>query len=101
MVVLELLLCKMKCSDNQSDEANNNLLRSYLGDRRQFVRSCGTESSTRPVICGVPQGSVLGVIHCCRFHMYADDLQSYHSASISDLQRCYDEINSDLQRIID
>jgi hypothetical protein len=33
--------------------------------------------------------------------MYADDLQIYHSASISDLQRCYDEVNSDLQRIFD
>jgi hypothetical protein len=33
--------------------------------------------------------------------MYADDLQIYHSASISDLQRCYDMVNSDLQRIFD
>jgi hypothetical protein len=30
MVVHELLLCKMKSSYNQSDEANNNLLRSYF-----------------------------------------------------------------------
>jgi hypothetical protein len=56
MVVHELLLCRMKSSYNQSDEANN-LLRSYLGDRRQFVRSAGAESSIRP---GVTQGSVLG-----------------------------------------
>jgi hypothetical protein len=41
------------------------------------------------------------VIHFCRFHMYANALQIYHSASISDLQRCYHEVNSDLQRIAD
>jgi hypothetical protein len=34
-----------------------------------------------------------------RFHMYADDLQIYHSSSVSDLRRCYDEINMDLQQI--
>jgi hypothetical protein len=33
------------------------------------------------------------------FHIYADDLQTYHSSSGSDLQRCYDEINMDLQQI--
>jgi hypothetical protein len=73
-----------------------------LGDRQQFVKSGGAESSTRPVTCGVPQGSVLGshLFHFFQFHMYADDSQIYHSASISDLQRCY-EVNLDLQRIFD
>jgi hypothetical protein len=89
------------------------MLRSSVG--RQFVRSGGAESSTRPVTCGVLQGSVLGpllliiysndvsrMIHFCRFHMYAEDLQIYHySASISDLQRCNHEVNLDLQRIVD
>jgi hypothetical protein len=62
--------------------------RSYLGDRAQFVRSGGQESSVGAVTCGVPQGSVIGpllfisyidvisrVIRYCRFHIYADDLQ--------------------------
>jgi hypothetical protein len=34
-----------------------------------------------------------------RFHIYADDFQFYHSSSVLDLQRCYDEINMDLQQI--
>jgi hypothetical protein len=59
--------------------------------------------------CGVQQGSVLDpllfvsfindvsrVIKYSRFHIYADDLPIYHSFNVSDLQRCYDEINMDL-----
>ena len=33
---------------------------SYLKDRTQFVRIGGTSSSAQELICGVPQGSVLG-----------------------------------------
>jgi hypothetical protein len=75
------------------------------------VRCGEKESSARRVTCGVPQGSVFGpllfafyindvsrVIKYSRFHIYADDLQIYHSSSFSDLQRCYDEINMDLQQ---
>jgi hypothetical protein len=39
------------------------------------------------------------VIKYSQFHIYADGLQIYHSSSVSDLQRCYDEINMDLQQI--
>jgi hypothetical protein len=35
------------------------LVLSYLGERAQFVRSGGQESSVGAVTCGVPQGSVL------------------------------------------
>jgi hypothetical protein len=43
-----------------------------------------------------------GVIHFCRFHIYADDLQIYHSSSVLLVfQRCYDEVDADLKRIYD
>jgi hypothetical protein len=41
------------------------------------------------------------VIKYSRFHIYADDLQIYHSSSVLDLKRCYDEINMDLQQILE
>jgi hypothetical protein len=76
------------------------------------VRSDGECSTIRGIEYGDPQGSVLGpllfisfiddvsvLIHFCRFHIYADDLQIYHSSSVADLQRCYDEVNADLKRI--
>jgi hypothetical protein len=72
----------------------------------QFVRSSGQESSVGAVTCGVPQGSVLGpllfisyiddvsrVIRYYRFHIYADDLQIYHTCALSDFQKCIDELN--------
>jgi hypothetical protein len=72
------------------------------------VRSDGQESSVGAVTCGVLQGSVLGpllfisyiddvsrVIRYCRFYIYADDLQIYHTCAESDFQRCIDKLNLD------
>ena len=72
---------------------------SYLEERRKFV-SIGKERSTsRPLTCGVPQGSVLGPLlfslysaplgdimrtHGVSFHKYADDRQIYYTFSTSD-----------------
>jgi hypothetical protein len=67
---------------------------SYLFNRRQHVRTNSSSSFFTTMICGVPQGSVLGAIlfliyggdlqriiekHGLRPHLYADDSQIYGS----------------------
>jgi hypothetical protein len=64
------------------------------------------------VTCGAPnlQRSFIGpllfvsyiddvsrVIRYCRFHIYADALQTYHTCAVSDFLRCIDWLNLDLQ----
>ena len=68
--------------------------RSYLDGRSQFVRCNGAASEPTRVLCGVPEGSVLGPIlfllytadllllakmHGLNPHLYADDTQLYGS----------------------
>jgi len=65
---------------------------SYLANRTQYVRCSGSRSTPLPVLCGVPQGSILGLIlfflytadliqlvECFELypHLYADDTQIY------------------------
>ena len=47
--------------------------KSYLIDRRQYVHINGINSETKKVICGMPQGSVLGPLP---FLLYINDLQN-------------------------
>jgi hypothetical protein len=78
------------------------LVDSYLNGRIQFVRCGKKDSSVRRVTCGVPHVLFVSYINdVSRVIKYsaAGDLQIYHSSSVSDLQRCYDEINMDVQQI--
>jgi hypothetical protein len=88
MVVHGLLLCNLRNAQNYSVDAGM-LVGSYLGERVQFVRSGGQESSAGDMTCGVSQGFVLGPL---LFISYIDDrLEGYqvlpfsHSTDLSHL----------------
>ena len=84
----------------------------YLGGRMQFVSVGSVHSASRPLNCGVPQGSVLGPILYLlyvdplgdimrhgdvSFHFYADDTQlcvSFKSSFAGDLIRSRSKLES-------
>uniref|UniRef100_A0A8C1LY92 Reverse transcriptase domain-containing protein n=1 Tax=Cyprinus carpio TaxID=7962 RepID=A0A8C1LY92_CYPCA len=89
--------------------------RSYLGERTFSIRLGEFVSSTASLVCGVPQGSILGPIlfslyilplgsifrkHGISFHCYADDSQLYlplkrnNANSIAPLLRCLEDIKA-------
>lgn len=51
------------------------LLKSYLNNRRQFVSVGHNTSVTKEILCGVPQGSILGPL---LFNLYANDITSIY-----------------------
>ena len=82
------------------------LFKSYLGNRQQFASIDKFKSNTRPINCGVPQGSVLGPLFfilfindlpkCCpqgNFRIFADDTNVFiHGKTIKELTDACSEI---------
>ena len=89
-----------------------NLLRSYLGNRSQYIDANGQRSSRLLVPNGVPQGSILGpllfsvfindIVNCfskVNFHIYADDIQIYSMFYKSSLNTAVTTLNSELSNV--
>ena len=62
----------------------NNLIKSYLSNRKQFVSINGFDCTLRDIICGVPQGSSLGpllfLIYINDFRLCLDKTETGHFA---------------------
>ena len=86
-----------------------NLIVSYLSDRKQQVRIVNIMSDLASIICGVPQGSVLGSLKFCLYllplcsilkhynmgyHIYSDDTQLYISFKCNDPLATLPKLNS-------
>ena len=89
-----------------------NLCESYLSDRRQYVTYNDTKLSTKDVLCGVPQGSILGPLllliyiyindlyNVCRKAspiLFADDTNLFYRGK--DFTVLFQEINNELSQI--
>lgn len=85
--------------------------KSYLTNRKQLTKTKDSKSDWCELKAGVPQGGVLSPILFSFFingivtslsssyHLYADDLQIYASASLDDINSAIDNINNDLSVI--
>jgi hypothetical protein len=97
----DILLQRLQCSFGIDDSVLS-WLQSYLCGRTQYVFRGHLKSSTAQLVCGVPQGSVLGpllfilytadLVHLIeRFslsaQLYADDTQVYGSCQPSEIHR--------------
>ena len=89
----------------------NSFFESYLRNRKQYVHCNNVESSVMDIVCGVPQGSVLGptlfliyvndMIKCmthCRLQLFADDTIS--SLSGRNLHKMFYLLKHDLKSMM-
>mgnify|MGYP001553100430 CR=1 FL=1 len=86
------------------------LLKSYLVNRKQTVTISSSKSSFKEIICGVPQGSILGPLLFLIYIndlpnalqssfpiMYADDTNIFYSGN--NLRQIENSLNNDLQAL--
>ena len=92
---------------------NLKLLQSYLQNRKQYISCQNTEKTEyKNVICGVPQGSILGPLlflvyindHWCstpllEATMFADDTNLFYSHN--DVKELFQIMNAELSRLND
>jgi hypothetical protein len=90
------------------------LISSYLSPRYQKVACEDDVSPLALLVAGVPQGSFISplcfflfiddmteVLEFSKYHMYADDLQIYHSRPREMLFECTRGVNSDLSKVFE
>ena len=89
----------------------NDWFKSYLSDRKQFVSIDGHDSDLAPVLYGVSQGSVLGLllflidindlnqaIKFCKLHHFVDDTNLHFGKSMIKLNKY---VNLDMTNLTD
>ena len=105
----DILLCKLSHYGIKGNALK--WFESYLSNRKQFVTYNGVSSVSKAIVCGVPQGSVLGPLlfffiyindlcAICKNTtpiLFADDTNLFSSGT--DLQLLESQINEDLVQI--